>query len=206
MLFCNGAWLPVDEKDPVMLGAGRAYQSAKFEAALPFCRYARTAIDVGAHCGLWTTQIAQYFLRVEAFEPLEIHHPFWMKNAGWKKTNNLHKVALGAGPGSVGINIVEGETGKSHVSGDGDIEVRTLDSYEFEDVDFIKIDVEGYEYHVISGAMETLKKWRPVVIVEQKPGHAGRYNLGDLSAVALLELLGAKVRKEIVGDYIMSWD
>ena len=48
--------------------------------------------------------------------------------------------------------------------GDFEAPVRTLDSFEFEDVDFLKMDVEGYERHVLLGAVETLKRERPTMI------------------------------------------
>jgi FkbM family methyltransferase len=48
----------------------------------------------------------------------------------------------------------------------GDIKVRTLDSFCFESVDFIKIDVEGMEYDVLRGSTETLMRCRPIVLFE----------------------------------------
>ena len=33
-------------------------------------------------------------------------------------------------------------------------------------IDFIKIDVEGYEYKVLKGAIETIKKFSPTIILE----------------------------------------
>jgi FkbM family methyltransferase len=49
-------------------------------------------------------------------------------------------------------------------------------------VDLIKIDVEGAEYRVMQGAINTLKRWKPVVIFEFGLGAADFYNSqpGDL--------------------------
>jgi hypothetical protein len=44
--------------------------------------------------------------------------------------------------------------------------MRTIDSYGFDDVDFIKIDVEGAELGVLRGAKETIKRCRPAVQME----------------------------------------
>lgn len=49
------------------------------------------------------------------------------------------------------------------------VQCRTIDSYEFEDVDAIKIDVEGSELFVIEGAADTIDKYRPSVQVEIVP-------------------------------------
>jgi FkbM family methyltransferase len=201
----GGAWIPDDEEDRVMLGAGVKYQSNKLLAALPYCKRARTAIDAGAHCGLWTVQLAQYFERVEAFEPLQRHIECWKKNASWKLTNHLHEVALGEKDSSCGMHLVERMSARSHVNGGSEYKMNRLDDYEFENVDFIKVDVEGYELFVLKGAEQTLLKYKPCVVVEQKPHHGGKYGLSDTAAVDYLKSLGAEVRAEIVGDFIMSW-
>lgn len=42
----------------------------------------------------------------------------------------------------------------------------TLDSYNFTDVDIIKIDVEGYEFQVLEGARSTIQTNRPIIQIE----------------------------------------
>jgi FkbM family methyltransferase len=49
------------------------------------------------------------------------------------------------------------------------VPARTIDSYNFEDVDAIKIDVEGSELLVIQGAKDTIDRCRPSVQVEIVP-------------------------------------
>jgi len=43
---------------------------------------------------------------------------------------------------------------------------KTLDSYNYTDVDIIKIDVEGYELQVLEGATNTIAQNRPIVQIE----------------------------------------
>lgn len=202
----GSVWLPDDETDPVMLGSGPKYQSNKLEAALPYVKGDRLAVDVGAHCGLWSVQLGQYFSHVECFEPLPRHIECWHRNADWKKTIALHEVALGEMPGACSINVVMGFSGRSHVAGAGEIPVKTLDEYGYEDLDLLKIDVEGYEYFVLRGGEETLLRCKPVVIVEQKTNNGDRYGVSDTMAVQYLQTIGAKIKKEITGDYIMVWE
>jgi FkbM family methyltransferase len=52
---------------------------------------------------------------------------------------------------------------------------RTIDSYKFDDVDVIKIDVEGSELYVIEGATTTIDKCRPSVQVEIVPKQCSQY-------------------------------
>ena len=46
-----------------------------------------------------------------------------------------------------------------------------LDEYNFSDVNFIKIDVEGHEHEVIEGARETIKKFKPTMVIEMEEKH-----------------------------------
>ncbi len=47
-----------------------------------------------------------------------------------------------------------------------EISTDRLDSFDFSNVGFIKIDVEGHEASVIAGATETLRRERPTLLVE----------------------------------------
>ena len=55
------------------------------------------------------------------------------------------------------------------------VPARTIDSYNFEDVDAIKIDVEGSELYVIEGAKDTIDRCRPSVQVEIVPKQCKQY-------------------------------
>lgn len=199
----GGMWLPDGEQDRVMIGAGAKYQSNKLMPALALCKYARTAVDVGAHCGLWSVQLGQYFERVHCFEPLPLHIECWKKNLGWKTSCVLHEVALGAEAGTCGMRVVDGLSGRSHVNGHGEYPMRRLDDFELSDVDFLKVDVEGYELFVLMGAQDTIARNKPIIVVEQKPQHGGRFGLTDTAAVDWLNERGYEVRQEIVGDFVM---
>lgn len=203
MKFSNGAWLPDDEADAVMLGCGSNYQADKLRIAMKYVKGNRLAIDVGAHCGLWSMQLADKFDRVVAFEPLERHIECFRKNAPLVE---LHENVLGDVHGNCNIHVVETLSGRSYVNGEGDYPMSKLDDFEFEGVDFIKIDTEGFELFVLKGAEQTLLRCKPALIVEQKEGHGQKYSIGDCDAVRYLESIGAKVRAEIIGDYILSWD
>lgn len=50
-----------------------------------------------------------------------------------------------------------------------EVQARTIDSYNFEDVDCIKIDVEGSELYVMQGASDTIERCRPSIQVEIVP-------------------------------------
>lgn len=39
-------------------------------------------------------------------------------------------------------------------------------NFKHTDIDFIKIDVEGFEYDVLNGAVNTIKKYQPIIAIE----------------------------------------
>lgn len=195
----------MSDNGEVIDGKG-TYQIVKLRAALEHCKSFRTAIDVGAHVGLWTLQMQKAFARVEAFEPVQSHYYCLTANLAGANNVGLHSCALGNAEGVVSMKVNAAISCKSRVDKTaGDIPLRTLDSYGFTDVDFIKIDTEGYELPVVRGAEHTIKKYRPTMIVEQK-GHAWTYyGLRKEAAVELLESWGMIRQQEIAGDYIMVW-
>jgi len=144
----------------------------------------RTAVDIGANVGLWARDLCAQFQQVVAFEPIQDFRHCLMENV---QAHNLRiePVALGNRNGTTEMIRVAGNAGHTHVNAaaeSGSVEIRTLDSYDFDDVDYIKIDCEGYEYEVLLGAWETIKRCRPRICVEQKP-HAifgAQYRARDL--------------------------
>jgi hypothetical protein len=54
------------------------------------------------------------------------------------------------------------------------VHVNTLDSYHFDDVDLIKIDVEGHELAVIEGAVDTILRCKPHLIIEIEQRHISK--------------------------------
>lgn len=226
----QGIWLPDGEKHfpdwmtrngEIVDGKG-TYQIKKFREAMKWCKQFRTAVDVGAHVGLWSMQLAKLFPSLWAFEPVPQFRDCWERNMRSREVkfaqfSCLEACALGANVGSAVIKVDPADTGGTHVVESTDdnstlfgftpVEMKTLDSYCLTEVNFIKIDCEGYELEVLKGALQTLERCRPCVIVEQKP-HKLEPNFGIKGAPAVdyLKELGARVRYVMSGDYIMSWD
>ena len=130
-----------------------------------------------------------------AVENIKMNQAEYRKDVSWwpqgslEITGNIHthNIALGpdGGPDKVEIHIKKNDghnrvandnggfktvTGKDIKKNEGyprvEIDQRTLDSYQFEDVDIIKIDVEGYELLVLEGASDTISRNRPIIQIE----------------------------------------
>lgn len=80
-------------------------------------------------------------------------------------------------PNNVGHNcIITEERSKKTKYNVYNVTVNTLDSYNFEDVDAIKIDCEGYEYLILQGAINTITQCRPVVQLEIVEAQCKKFN------------------------------
>lgn len=213
MINCGGVWLPDGEQHMVewMQAKGQrvdgrlTYQWDKQRAAYALCQRFRTAVDIGAHVGLWAMHMATRFQVVHAFEPVAAHRECFARNVAHGNVA-MHPCALGDAPGMVSIWSNPTSSGDSQVYGAGDIPMHRLDDYDLAEVDFIKVDCEGYEALALEGAEQTIRDWRPCICVEQKPGMPQRYGLAQRGAVDWLEGLGARVRQVISGDYLLSFD
>lgn len=218
----GGVWLPDHDQHTADWMRARnervdgrlTYQHHKLAAALGYVREWRVAVDVGAHAGLWSMHLAPRFDRLLAFEPVPAHAQCWRRNVAG---GELHEVALAAEPGEVDIVTAPGDSGGSAVGGKWDpspadmhalVPARRFDDLfpGIEGVDFVKVDVEGYELFALQGMEQMLRRCRPVLVVEQKPGprYAARYGLGATAAVEWLRGLGYAVQRVLSGDYILA--
>ena len=184
-----------------------SYQYKKYEGVMRHVSQRRVAVDVGAHCALWSFWMARDFEKVHAFEPKPEHVACWNVNMEGKDNAFLYQVALGTEERQVSLRTADTSSGDTTVVLDGfGIPMRTLDSFGLTDVDLLKIDCEGFEAFVLEGALDTLARCKPTVIVEQKPGHGQRFGRGEHDAVKLLESLGAKKVWESSGDYVLRFN
>jgi len=183
------------------------YQWRVRDHAISMLKQKRFALDIGANVGLWTMDLVKEFEHVHSFEPVADFRNCLFKNTA---TDNftVHPIALGESESEIDMIITPENTGHSHINpttmGKGKIPMRTLDSFEFDQIDLIKVDCEGYEVPILKGAKETIMRNRPIMIVEQQD-HEYQQDRGDLPAVQLLEEWGMKRVTNFNKDWILSW-
>ena len=157
----------------------------------------RTAIDGGAYVGTWSVQLLPLFRRVIAFEPIAENAECLALNCPGAE---IHRAALGAEAGSVSMARQNERKAYSYQRADHGVEVPVMavDDLRLEDLDLVKLDLEGMEHDALRGARETLLRCRPVVMVEEKFDP-------DRLATRFLVDLGMVRRARFKRDWLFSW-
>ncbi len=175
-------------------------------------------VDVGAAAGIYTLPLARLAGPtgiVHSVEPLPFAWPTWNRLMRIRNSPNVlhHAVALGAEPGEASMSVPRGRhglvTGRSFVSqhclGLGSnaefaqhitypVPVDTLDRLLAEAghgrLDFVKIDVEGAELHVLRGGIGVIESFRPAMLIEIEARHTARYQYLPEDVVSWLRARG----------------
>lgn len=208
-------WFPdAEDHFPKMIakniskGGPAEYQQPVRLRSFQFTKKRRTALDIGANVGLWSRDLVKNFERVVAFEPVPMFRECLQKNVSGQNFF-ISPMALGDQDTMVTMKITEGNTGHTHIDpasiGQGDTMVVRLDNMNLDNVDYIKIDCEGYEYRVIQGGEQTIKTYKPVIVLEQKPHDAYADQYGQHAAVDLLKSWGMVKLDQVKDDWIMGW-
>ena len=154
-------------------GTGTRFDHVHEEDVFQYPLNMKTFIDVGAHVGTYTCNIAPFARRTYAFEA---QRDTFYRLCGSISLNNLsHVHAFNVGLGSQDesgyvntLHVISRDGGGStfhpetievrneHIISTEEVEMMALDEYELdEDVGLIKIDVEGHELSVMRGGIET---------------------------------------------------
>ena len=150
-----------------------------YQWAKTYIKETRLAIDIGCRQGWFAMQMEPDFNHIHCFDFRNKKEEF-KKNIKDINKFTYHTVAIGDKDGSV--LTTNNRVGRIKDNGNIVIQSKRLDSFNFENVGFIKLDVEGYELKCLLGAEQTIKKFNPVIIVEQ--------NRGNMDAVNFLKVLG----------------
>lgn len=163
--------------------------------------------DVGANIGNHTLDFSTYAEKVYSFEPVEFIFDVLQQNI---KKNNITNVvcinkALSDAEGEDRIYLCDGNVGASSIVARGAakevVMISKIVGDEFcksegiKRLDFIKIDVEGHEKNAITGLMKTIKKYKPIIMMEWNDKDAiAVFNddglLGELLQIYNISVLG----------------
>lgn len=180
-------------------GGPAQYQDDVRAEAYKYVTDFNIAVDVGANVGLWAKPLTEKFNRVIAFEPLEQVYSCLEKNIAGLNIE-IYKHALGSVNDKVDMVFDAENTGGSYVSevGQGSIDIKRLDDLNLPKFGLLKIDCERHELEVLKGAIDTILKYKPIIVCEQQADTnecAGMY----------LKSFGAREITNVRKDYIFGW-
>ena len=157
-----------------------------------------TFVDVGSNYGWHSIISSKYCYKVYSFEPQKIM--FDIQTSSIKHNNieniNVYNFGLGNQNTTSELNQINYD---SHLVNIGDLSVgsggerifiKKIDSLDLPKIDFIKIDVQGYEKFVLEGGIETIKKDKPILIIELENFQLTKFGYDDSEIFRLLKDIG----------------
>ena len=134
--------------------------------SMPFITSNRNAVDIGCRDGEYTRYLHNNFEHVFCFDYRR--RKLFHRNVDLDKVTHfkcgladVHTTELVSGGGSM-------TTGKIPKEKYYEEQLYTLDEFNLKDIDYIKIDVDGFELRVLKGAVQTINKYSPLIILEQE--------------------------------------
>jgi FkbM family methyltransferase len=135
--------------------------------------------DVGANFGYYALMLAAALrgaCTVHAFEPTEATFQRLSRHIALNRMDcvHAHRLALSDAPGTASMRRRNGNSGAAFLEpGNGEVQVTTLDEFvrawRIGRLDFMKIDVEGFEERVLLGGERALRELRPHILFELQP-------------------------------------
>lgn len=139
-------------------------------------------LDVGGNIGFHSIHFAHYASKgkVYSFEPSP--ETFELLSRNCKPYANIQPINIGIGK-SEGVakfhyasdHSYSGfkDTGKKEIINSEELPIMSLDAWtkkqELNRVDFVKIDVEGFEDQVLKGMSEVISAYKPIIFIEISP-------------------------------------
>jgi len=187
------------------------YQKAQRDFCLEHVTQFRRAVDIGGNIGFWARDFCERFADVQIFEPDASNLECLRANLDGRDNHTIHEVGLSDQRGEVTFYVSPTTSGghsmyRLNVHEDTvteqTIQVHTLDSYELQDVDLIKIDTQGAEFNILKGAQETLTRESPILNIEiehkTKLQRAQGRQIHDLLGTLGYREIGRQRKKEVV--------
>jgi FkbM family methyltransferase len=134
-------------------------------------------IDAGANIGVFTRFAASLGADVYAFEPFPASFDKTRSSTNAFLNVHVYNAALGEKAGTQNLCITKFGSGSNFIDGMSEgnfvsmipVLVTTIDDFVSEHglqkVSFIKMDTEGSEKKILEGAKETIKKFKPVIVM-----------------------------------------
>jgi FkbM family methyltransferase len=139
-----------------------------------------TALMAGGNCGMYPLLLLEFFSLVYTFEPDPRNFYYLSQNCQFP---NIIKMNAGLGETSgfctIKANSENCGMNKTENVQTNSIPIMTIDSFDFQQLDFLMLDTEDSELPALKGAANTIKKFSPIMILELgdiDDGYVENYN------------------------------
>ena len=168
------------------------------------CDNRRSIIHAGANVGVYASKFAKQFNNVYAFEPDSVNFKCLTLNTLHADNIFLYQGVLGCFNETVTVtNNEKTNCGTGSVSSLGTIPQFIIDSLNIQDVDCIHLDVEGYEFFALLGAVNTIKRCSPTIVLEWL-GHGNKFGISQDTIMNFLSSFGYNKIKQVASDLIIK--
>ena len=150
-------------------GFAKTWEKESLKIWIKLAKNSKSILDIGANTGIYSLSAVgiNKEAKVYAFEPVELYFNILKKNIILNKFYSSitpEQIAVANNNGICEIDDYSNEGKKLIVNS------ITIDEYlnknNINYIDLIKIDVEKYEPFVFEGMQETIKKYKPTILVE----------------------------------------
>ena len=164
-------WWPVYDYAPEKCLRFVQHGLRDMDHAIARCKRREFCVQAGGHVGLWPLRLAQFFKGVATFECEPALFQCLRLNTNTTPNITSFDAALGPELGRVKLrpSVSAGSWRVDHEHGKVEVDQVTIDWLGLGQCDAIFLDVEGYEVEALKGAAATIKKFSPVIHVEELP-------------------------------------
>lgn len=181
-------------------------QNKLIENLLPYVDNKRIMVQAGGNCGLIPSAFSEYFDVIYTFEPDPVNFYCLVQNVN---NPNVIKIQGCLGDSNKMLstqqllrNNMPHDIGGVHISGEGFTPVFKIDDLNLPYCDLIQLDIEGYEYKALLGAINTIEKYKPTLCIEIYHEWLARYNNTENEIMDLLFKYGYKHVSDYYADKI----
>jgi len=146
----------------------------QYDFCKPFLKKFHTALDIGCDYLEWSIVLSKDFKSIKSFD-------FRPKKIDLTKYPQIKLFAVGLAEKEItrytkpGVGRIKGEESPKGTS-TMPVQLKTLDSFGFTNVDFIKIDCDGYEEKILEGGVATIEKNSPAIFCEFNPARCSSHD------------------------------
>lgn len=195
--FRKGLWWP--KKD--LYRSVVEKESANIETIMQYVNDSTFVIQAGGHMGIWPLRYSKIFKNVFTFESDTLNYYCLKKNIDSENVK-VYPYAVGDINRFITMEVLmEHNRGANRVVIDGKIPMVTIDEMRFEGCNLLQLDIEGFEHQAINGAIHTINKFKPVIVLELK-GHGVHYGFTNTETINLVLSLGYKLETTVGRDHI----